>query len=302
MSALAQARSALANTRAGLRGSPVTSAIAALTIGVCLLLAGAFALLVANMEAILGRFGEELHVVAYLEPSIPQRDLDALMERALAQPGVETVAYVSAEEAALRFRAAQPERAVLLDGLAENPLPASVELRLAPQQRRAESVRAVSELLAALPGVAEIGSGNEWIDGYAQAVELIRAVALAIGAVLALATLLIVANTIRLSIYARRDEIEILRLVGASRSYVAAPFLLEGVIEGLAGGALGLALLWALARGLAPILRGGLTLLLGDTTPQFLSASGCAWLVGVGALLGLAGSAAALLQNRESRR
>ena len=299
MSASARLRSAFANTLAGLRGSPVTSAIAAATIGVCLLLAGAFGLLVANMEAILARFGEELHVVAYLEPELEQARLDALMERALAQPGVETVEYVSAEEAAERFRATQPERAVLLEGLEENPLPASVELRLAADQRSASAVRAVTESLRALPGVAEIGTGNEWIEGYAQAVALIRSVGLAIGAVLALATLLIVANTIRLSIYARRVEIDILRLVGASRTYVAAPFLLEGLIEGLAGGAMGLVLLWSAWSGLAPMLSGGLTLLIGDTTPQFLSLGGCAWLVGAGALLGLAGSAAALLQSRE---
>ncbi len=301
MSASALLRSALANTLAGLRGSPVTSGVAAATIGLCLLLAGAFAVLVANMEAILTRFGEELHVVAYLEPGLAQAKLDVLMERALAQPGVETVEYVSAEEAAERFRRTQPERAVLLDGLDENPLPGSVELRLAAEQRSGQAVREVSEWLAALPGVAEIGTGNEWIEGYAQAVALIRSVGFAIGAVLALATLLIVANTIRLSIYARRDEIDILRLVGASRTYVAAPFLLEGLIEGLIGGAMGLVLLWAAWSSLAPLLRGGLTLLIGDTTPRFLAASGCAWLVGAGALLGLAGSAAALLQSRERR-
>ena len=302
MSAAAQLRSALANTLAGLRGSPVTSAIAALTIGICLLLVGAFALLVANMEAILARFGEELHVVAYLETGLAQQRLDALMQRALALPGVETVEYVSAEEAALRFRAAQPDRAVLLDGLEESPLPASLELRLAAAERSAEPVRAVSDALAALPGVAEIGSGNEWIEGYAQAVALIRGIGLAIGAVLGIATLLIVANTIRLSILARRDEIDILRLVGASRTYVAAPFLLEGLLEGLAGGAAGLALLWAGWSGLAPMLRGGLTLLIGDTTPVFLSVNGAIWLALAGAGLGLGGSAAALLQSRERRQ
>jgi cell division transport system permease protein len=301
MSSLALIRAALANTVAGLRGSPVTSAIAAATIGVCLLLAGAFALLVANMEAILARFGEELHVVAYLDAGLAQARVDALMERALALPGVESVEHVSAEEAALRFREAQPERAVLLDGLEENPLPASIEVRLAAGRRSRDDVNALSESLEALPGVSEIGSGNEWIEGYAQAVALIRSVGIAIGAVLALATLLIVANTIRLSIYARRDELDILRLVGASRSYVAVPFLLEGLIEGVAGGALGLASLWAAWGGLAPALRGGLTLLIGDTPPQFLSAEGCAWLVASGAALGLLGSAAALLQSGERR-
>jgi cell division transport system permease protein len=301
MSFFAQLRSAFANTLAGLRGSPITSAVAAATIGTCLVLAGAFAVLVANMEAILARFGDELHVVAYLEPGLPQHQLDALMQRALAQPGVDSVTYVSAEEAAERFRRTQPERAALLDGLETNPLPPSIELRLAAEQRSAEPVRAVSEALARLAGVAEISSGNEWIEGYARAVALIRSVGLAIGAVLALATLLIVANTIRLSVYARRDEIDILRLVGASRTYVAAPFLLEGVLEGLTGGLLGLVLLWLGWRGLSPLLRGGLTLLIGDTEPQFLGAGGAAWLVAAGAALGVLGSAAALLQARERR-
>jgi cell division transport system permease protein len=302
MSLTAQARSALANTLAGLRSSPITSAIAAATIGVCLLLVGAFVLLVSNMQSILVRFGEELHVVAYLEPGISEQRLAALMERALAHPGVETVEYVSAEEAAERFRSAQPERAVLLEGLEENPLPASVEVRLDAQHRSSEAALALSRLLAGLPGVAEIGSGNEWIEGYAQAVALIRSVGLAIGAVLGLATLLIVANTIRLSIWARRDEIEILRLVGGSRSYVAAPFLLEGLVEGVAGGLVGLALLGAFWSGLTPLLGGGLTLLIGDSPPQFLSLSASAWLVAAGGLLGLAGSAAALLQGRERSR
>jgi len=302
MSLAAQSRSALANTLAGLRGSPVTSAIATATIGVCLLLVGAFALLVSNMQSILARFGEELHVVAYLAPGVGDEQLGALMERALAQPGVETVEYVSAEEAAARFRSAQPERAVLLDGLEQNPLPASVEVRLDAQHRSSEAVAALSQLLSGLAGVAEIGSGNEWIEGYAQAVALIRSIGLAIGVVLALATLLIVANTIRLSIYARRDEIDILRLVGASRSYVAAPFLLEGLVEGVAGGLLGLVLLGAAWSGLAPMLGGGLTLLIGDSEPQFLSPSAAGWLVAGGALLGLAGSAAALLQSRERAR
>ena len=149
--------------------------------------------------------------------------------------------------------------------------------------------------------MAEVGGGNEWIVGYAQAGGLIRGVAVAIGLVLALATLLIVANTIRLSIYARRDEIDILRLVGASRTYVAAPFLLEGLLEGVAGGLLGLGLLWLGWRGLSPLLRGGLTLLIGDTEPQFLGAAGASWLVAAGGLLGVLGSAAALLQSRERR-
>jgi cell division transport system permease protein len=294
-----QLRSAFANTLAGLRGNPVTSAVAAATIGLCLLLVGAFAVLVSNMEAILLRFGEELHVVAYLDDDLPGDRLDGLMERALAEPGVETVEYVSREEAAARFRATQPERAALLEGLEQSPLPASLEIRLEPAHRNAEGVRALVGALAKLHGIAELGGGNEWIEGYAHAVDLIRGVGFAIGGVLGLATLLIVGNTIRLSIYARRDEVEILRLVGAGGAYVAAPFLLEGLFEGLLGGVAGLALLYAGFAGLMPALRGGLLLLIGDTTPAFLTLAGALRLVAAGAALGVLGSAGALWQSRK---
>ena len=137
--------------------------------------------------------------------------------------------------------------------------------------------------------------------GYQQAVELIRGIALAIGGVLGLATLLIVANTIRLSIYARREEIEIVQLVGGSRSFMATPFLLEGGAQGIAGGLLGLLLLYAFYRLLLPGLSGGLELLLGYAEPAFLGVEASLWLVCAGALLGVLGSAAALVQDGAQR-
>src|SRR5262249_50091133 len=139
-----------------------------------------------------------------------------------------------------RFRASPFGRASLLDGLDENPLPASLEIVLAPEQRDRTGLDALVKRLSGLPGIAELGYGHEWVEGYARGVALVRRMAFALGAVLALATLLIVSNTIRLSVYARRDEIEILALVGAGRAFVAAPFLLEGLLEGALGGLLAL--------------------------------------------------------------
>ena len=164
-------------------------------------------------------------------------------------------------------------------------------------RRNEAGLRVLGEALDGLPGIAELGYGHEWIEGYQQAVALIRAVALSIGGVLGLATLLIVANTIRLSIYSRREEIEIVGLVGGSRSFVAAPFLLEGAAQGIAGGAIGVLLLYGFYRLLLPSLRGGLELLLGFAEPTFLGLDETLWLVAAGALLGIVGSALALLQD-----
>jgi cell division transport system permease protein len=289
------ARSALL----GLRASPATSVVAVLTIGVTLLLVGAFALLVANMQRLVDRFGAEVRVSAYLVAGLPRAEQEALRERVRSAPGVESVSLVTEEEALRRFRAGGLEREALLEGLEDNPLPASLEIALAPERRNQDGVAALVEALAGTPGIADLGYGHEWVEGYARAVDLARGVATGLGVVLALAALLIVSNTIRLAVHSRRDEIGILRLVGASRLFVAVPFLLEGLLQGLAGGLLALGLLFALFHTWLPTLRGGLEWLLGTASPAFLGAEGSLLLVGGGAVLGLLGSALALVWGSE---
>jgi cell division transport system permease protein len=297
---LAQAATALRSALQGLRASPGPAALAAVTIGLTLVLVGAFALLVSNMERLLARFGEDILVSAYLEEGLSEAQTRTLLEQVDGAPGVASVSLVSQEEALRRFREGAFGRPSLLDGLDENPLPASLEISLVPERRSAEGLALLEAALRDLPGIAELGYGHEWVEGYARAVSLIRGVAIALGGVLALATLLIVANTIRLALYARRDEIAILRLVGASRLFVAVPFLLEGLLQGLAGGLMALVLLFGFFRALLPALAGGLELLLGYATPSFLSLEGALLLVAAGAGLGVLGSAAALLQGSEA--
>jgi cell division transport system permease protein len=301
LSARARARLALTGAVRGLAASPLTSSVATATIALCLLLAGAFALLLTNMESVLARFGEEVHVSAYLADGLGAAEQERVAARARTAPGVESVSLVTKEAALERFRASPFGRASLLDGLDDNPLPASLEIVLEPAARDRAGVEALVASLEGVPGIAELGYGHEWVEGYARAVSLVRGIALAIGAVLALATLLIVANTIRLSIYARRDEIEILRLVGAGRAFVAIPLLLEGLLEGALGGAAALAGLALGFRAVRALLGGGLELLLGHAEPAFFGAVGSAALVGAGAALGLLGSAAAMTLLRVAR-
>lgn len=282
----------------GLRASPVTSGVAVATIAVSLLLVGAFALLVSNMERLLDRFGQDIRVSAFLEEGLAAEDQRRLLARVRAAPGVESVELVTKEAALERFRASGAERAALLEGLEENPLPASLEISLVPDRRTAEGLDQLAASLDGVAGIDDVGYGHEWVEGYARAVGLIRTLGFVIGGVLTLATVLIVANTIRLAIVARRDEISILRLVGAGRTFVAVPFVIEGMLAGLAGGGLALLLLYALFLALAPGLRGSLELLLGQVPPAFLSGGAAFWLVASGAGLGALGSGAALLQGR----
>ncbi len=281
----------------GLRASSVTTAVSVGTIAVALVLVGAFALLVANMEGLLDRFGDDLRVTAYLEEGVSEDERGELAALASTVEGVLEVQSISSAQALARFREGVGARTGLLEALDENPLPASLEITLVEERRSPDGMRVVVEALDGLPGVAELAYGQEWVEGYARSVALLRNLGLGLGCVLGLATLLIVTNTIRLAVYARRDELEILSLVGAGRGFVATPFLLEGALVGGLGGLVALAILLALFRLLLPSLEEGLALLVGFASPRFFRFGEALSLVNGGVGLGLVGSALALVRG-----
>ncbi len=284
----------------GLRSSPLPSAIAAVTIGVTLVLVGAFGLLLWNMEDLLKGFGDDLHVAAYLEEGLAASDQQELRSLIRSVEGVESVRLVSKEEALERFRSGVGRGAALLEGLDENPLPASLEIVRVLERRTPAGLRVVVESVEGLPGITDLASGQAWVEGYLRAVALVCGVGVGLGAILAVATLLIVGNTIRLAIFSRRDELEILSLVGASRGFVSTPFLLEGLIQGAVGGALALALLLGLFHLVLPGFAFGLEFVLGGSAPRFFSTGEALALVSAGAGLGLFGSYAALVAGWKS--
>jgi cell division transport system permease protein len=282
----------------GITASPVTSTVSVATIGVSLVLVGAFGLLLANMEGLLDEFGDALQVTAFLEEGLAPEGQQELARVAATVEGVASVRLVSKEEALERFRRGVGRGGALLEGLSENPLPASLELTLEPGRRSAAGLEIVVTSLEGLPGIAELSSGADWVEGYLRALALVRGIGIGLGAILALATLLIVANTIRLAILSRRDELEILSLVGASRVFVSTPFLLEGLLQGATGGLVALLALYAGFRLVLPGFEFGLELVLGGVTPRFFTAGEATAVVVGGAALGLVGSAAALAGER----
>jgi cell division transport system permease protein len=281
----------------GLRGSPLTSAVSVLTIAVAVIPLGGLLVITGNMRMLLDRHAAERHVTAFLEQALDPAHEEALARRAAELPGVSRVDLVTREAALERFR----ERlggSTLLEALEQNPLPASLEITLAPGVTRGAQAARVAAALDRLEGVEEVVGGESWVEGYARALALVRSAGLGLGTILAAATLLIVANTIRLAVYARRDEIEILALVGASRTFVRLPFVIEGAIQGTLGGLLGLLLLFVLFRAAVPQLGDALELFLGWSEPAFLSLNRAALLVSGGAAFGAVGGAVAVARTR----
>ena len=285
---------AFANAARGIRQATTTSLLAVLTIAVVLVLIGSAWLLVGNMARLLDEFGGELKLTAYLDGNLAEGRQKELADRVRSESGVLEVELVTRDEALVRFERIAGS-AELLEGLAENPLPPSLEITLAPDARTQEAIEALEAALTGLPGIDELTRGQDWIEGYERAIALLRGLAIGLGCVLGLAALLIVANTIRLAVYARRDELDILALVGASRTFVRVPFLLEGTLQGLFGGLLALALLFGTYALLLPQLEYGLELVIGRAELGFLTTAQAILLVGAGALLGLLGSITAMV-------
>jgi cell division transport system permease protein len=281
----------------GLQTSPLPSALASATIAIALTLVGAFTLVLGNMDGLVERFSEELHVVVYLDSELAEAAQVELRERVAALSGVESVALISREQALERLRSTLGG-GELIAGLDHNPLPPSLEVELLPEARTERGVADVVAILQGLEGVDELAHGHEWIEGYARFAALARTVGVVLGVVLAGAALLIVANTIRLAVYAREDEIEILSLVGAGRVFQRGPFILEGLAEGTAGGLAALGVLYLAFQALLPQLEFGLSLVVGGSAPEFFAAGQALGLVATGALLGGAGSGFALIGFR----
>ena len=288
---------AFANAFRGIRSASTTSSLAVLTIAIVLVLVGSASLLVENMTGILDEFGAELQLTAYLEASISEEDQRLLAGTVAGAPGVDHVEIVTKKEALERFErmVGGPE---LLAGLDEDPLPASLEIHLLPEARTAEAIGILRTSLDGLQGIDELARGQEWIEGYSRAVALVRTGALGISIVLGMAALLIVANTIRLAVYARRDELEILALVGASRTFVRVPFILEGTLQGLLGGLIALLAVYGAYEILLPQIRFGLELLVGRADLRFFTTAESIRLVASGGGLGLLGSMTALVGGK----
>ncbi len=176
--------------------------------------------------------------------------------------------------------------------MGEAALPASIEVR-APGLG-VEQAHQLAARLRAVPGAADIDFGNAWLDRLEQLLRRLRQVGAVLFGVLSVAAAVLVANTLRLGVYARRDELEIMKLVGATDAFVELPFLIEGLLQGLIGAGLATLSLLALYAALAPRLHGAVALAAHFTRADVLPFSLLASLWGGGAALGLVASAVAV--------
>lgn len=277
-----------------MRQSPFLFGTAIGTVAVSLTILAFFTIVVLNVQKLTGRWSEEVQVVAYLDEVPEGRQLQEWIDDMRSLPEVSGVAFVSRQEAFQRFQKRLARDADLLEGVDPEILPASLEITLHEQFRNRQSIAALVGRLQQNRALSDLRYGQEWLERFESFVMLLRLGGAILGGFLLFATLFIVANTIKLTLYARRDELEIMTLVGGTPLFIKIPFLVEGALQGAVGGGLALAGGYALFQLFVREGLGALLPLSGLEQITFLPASYQLALIAAGTLLGLFGSLASL--------
>jgi cell division transport system permease protein len=272
------------------RGS---NALAVVAIALAILVLGGVLLISVNVQRLVAEWSSAAEFSVFLrdDATSEQRGaLEAMIDSSGVAAGRE---YVSKAQALARFRRDFAELASLASSLESNPFPASVEVRVRPDPQSSERAQSLVARLAAAPGVADVRYDREWLSRVTAALDAVRGIGAVLGGVMVLAAALTVATVVRLTLHARRDEIEIMQLVGSPYAFIRGPFVAEGLLQGGLGALLAVAALWAGFTVALAWWGGALGDLVPATSLRFLPAHFCAWLVAGGMAVGCVGGLAA---------
>jgi cell division transport system permease protein len=185
-----------------------------------------------------------IRVMAYLKPEVDLSEIAELKQQIQALDGVQSVQFVSKEEALSRLNAQMKRQASILQNLSYNPLPDAFEIRMQTPEMNRGKIESTAIHLETIHQIDEVEYGQAWLGRFTNIINLFRLVGYTLCSIFFVATVFIVANTIRLVIYSRSDEVEIMRLVGAADHFIKIPFYIQSVVQGALGAFLGLSALF----------------------------------------------------------
>lgn len=263
---------------------------------ICLtfLTVGVFLALANNLEHVAEQISNNMAAVFFLDKDITDEHLKAIEEELKRSPIVQDTTFVSEEQAVDKFRERFPELQGIIENIKINPFPPSIETTF---KEKAITFREASGLITRIqnmPGVNDVQFNQEWVDRVNSFSRLAKAVGFFLGGILVLASFFIISNVIKLNVFARKDEIEILRLVGATNTFIRVPFLLEGITLGIIGGLSSLFLLLLLINSIPLYLGSRLGVLNELINFRYLSFSQSLTIVVEGGFIGFMGSLTSL--------
>lgn len=236
----------LRQTGRNLRQTWTSQFMTFLTVSLSVLIFAFFYLIYTNMIGAGDRLSDDLRLIVYLEDE-PGVEMQEQLRRKITNfDKVEEIHFISKGEAYERFARQLGDDSDVLEDMPKDFLPASIEVVPLKSLRGFSQIKLFSEYLKSLPGTEKVQYGQEWVERFYYFTRLLTIVVLLSGALLILTATFMVAYTIRLTIMGRQAELELLKLVGATNSYIQTPFLIEGFLQGLMGSIIGLSALYGL--------------------------------------------------------
>ena len=237
---------ALKEALAAFRRAPMLTGLSAAMIALSLLVVALFGIAAFNIKRVLERVEARVEIVAYIRDNADYKAVRLAQNEIEKMPEVRETRYISRAQALEIAKQELPEFRNLFGSIENNPLPASIEVSLKPGQHDAQAVKRVADEIAVYPFVEEVRYGQDWLDKVFLLRRVAGAATIVLGAAFALVAALIIGTAVRMAIFARRDEIAIMRLVGATDAFVRSPFLIEGLLTGILGALIALAATYAI--------------------------------------------------------
>ncbi|NNE44000.1 MAG: ABC transporter permease [Gemmatimonadetes bacterium] len=229
-----------------LRRAPLMSLTSVAVMGLTLFVLGIFLLITVNLRAAISAVQSQVEVVVFLEEDLMDGELQALDGFLREHPGVQDVRFLTSDEALANFREELDKREYLLEALETNPLPDTFEVALFDDWKSTERIDELAGLVSGMSGVEEVKYGREWVGRLNQVIFLVVICDLVLGIIVALSSLVVVSNTVKLTLIARREMIDLMKMVGATIGVIRRPFVIEGILKGGMASLLAGALLVAL--------------------------------------------------------
>lgn len=243
-----------------------------------------------NIDIATKKLPEKFSMSVYLDDSLPQEGLDAVMDSFRNNRSVLSVRYISKDEAMKELKSYLKNSDYILEGLEENPLSSSLEIKLRKDAVGQEPARQLAREALKIKGVAEVEYGEKFLSTLTSVKNGFQATGLAFAVILSAGIIFVCYSTVKILFYRRTEEIETFKLLGATKGFIRTPFLIEGAVIGASGGLLSLAgcffLYYAVLLRLGAAMPVFMAVLF--PAPFFLS------LPAIGMLLGLAGATIAL--------
>ncbi|MEO8168633.1 MAG: permease-like cell division protein FtsX [bacterium] len=236
----------------GFTRTKLSTAISIITIGISLLLLGVFAVITINASRFIEALRAKVEMEAFLQEPINRDQIAELISKISLVEGVDSLAFISKDVAAQIFKEEFGED--IKKVLDFNPLPPSLKIFIKPGYRNTEAVEKIYNEVVALQRIDQVVYRKELLQLIDKRTQTINNITLGLGLLISLSAILLVSNTIRLAIYAKRKLIRTMELVGATYAFIRLPFLVEGVIQGIFGGLLASLLLYGVLEYTARLL------------------------------------------------